>query len=86
MVARTQPFDPTVTTPTGDPWLAAIEHNPSFTPLTLQPGRSGTITVTITPTAPKGTRVNGVLYVDDFTEFNNAGDELKAIPYTYTVG
>ena len=40
----------------------------------------------ITPTAPRGTVVTGVLYVDDFNEFAETGDELRAIPYSYTVG
>jgi hypothetical protein len=86
LVAHTQLFDPTVTSSTGDRWLGTIQNQPPFSPLVLAPGQTGTIPVTITPTAPKGTRVSGVLYVDDFTEFNNTGDELKAIPYTYTVG
>ena len=44
------------------------------------------MTVTFTPHGAQGTVVTGWLYVDDTTLSNNAGDELKAIPYSYTVG
>jgi Subtilase family/Peptidase inhibitor I9 len=85
--AHTQLFDPAVTSSTGDAWLATVQANhPAFTPLVLEPGQTGTISVTITPTAPKGTKVDGVLYVDDYNTFASAGDSLKAIPYSYTVG
>lgn len=87
VVARTQGFDPAVTSSTGDQWLATVAAQPpAFTPLSVDAGQSGTIAVTITPTAAKGTVVRGVLYVDDTSTTNNAGDELIAIPYTYTVG
>ncbi|WP_167978089.1 hypothetical protein [Lentzea indica] len=52
----------------------------------LDPGETGTITVTITPRGPRGTVVSGVLYLDDFNEFSGTGDELRAFPYTYTIG
>jgi hypothetical protein len=85
--AMTQRFDDTVTSSTGNTWLRAVRARPGpFTPLALPPGEAGTITVTITPTAAKGTVVTGVLYVDDFSEFAETGDELNAIPYSYTVG
>ena len=61
--------------------------------LTLAPGQTGVITMTITPTSPKGTVVKGHLYVDTFDFFvgffvNNggSGDEMIDLPYTYTVG
>ncbi|SDY96303.1 Peptidase inhibitor I9 [Amycolatopsis xylanica] len=86
MVATTRLFDKTVTTSTGNAWLGASEPNPpAFTPLVLQPGQSGTITVTLNPGAASGTKVSGVLYVDDFSDFATTGDELKAFPYSYTV-
>ncbi|MFD8496970.1 S8 family serine peptidase [Amycolatopsis sp. NPDC059657] len=86
MVATTRLFDKTVTTSTGNAWLGASEENPlAFTPLVLQPGQSGTITVTLNPGAASGTKVSGVLYVDDFSDFATTGDELKAFPYSYTV-
>ena len=54
--------------------------------LTLAPGQTGVITVTISPTSPKGAVVNGHLYVDTLDFFANGGDELIDLPYTYTVG
>jgi hypothetical protein len=84
---RTQLFDDTVTSSTGNVWLRTIRPAPpKFTPLVLNPGETGTITVTITPRGPKGTVVSGALYLDDFNEFSITGDELKAFPYTYTIG
>ncbi len=86
-VAHGQAFDPAVTSSTSDEWLSAVQSSPPpFTPLVLQPGQTGTITVTITPAGKAGTVARGVLYVDDFSEFSLAGDELKAIPYAYTIG
>lgn len=80
-------FDPAVSSSTGDVWLAAVQAEPPpFTPLVLQPGQTGTITVTFTPSAPRGTVVTGMLLVDDFNDAAETGDELTAIPYTYTVG
>ncbi len=70
-----------------------------YKPLTLGQGQQGTINIKITPGAAPGTVVHGFLYVDTFntnsapsrpTGFPNLttylGDELVAIPYTYTVG
>src|SRR6185437_1538914 len=45
-LANTFPFDPNATSSTGDIWEASVNPNASYTPLTLQPGQSGTITVT----------------------------------------
>lgn len=84
---RTKLFDDTVTSSTGNVWLASIRPDPpKFVPLVLSPGQTGTITVTITPRGPKGSVVSGVLYLDDFNVFAGTGDELKAFPYTYTIG
>ena len=54
-------------------------------PLVLGPGETGTILVTITPTAAPGTRVHGTLYVDTVDLNLAQGDELIALPYAYTV-
>ncbi|HEX3780888.1 MAG TPA: S8 family serine peptidase [Pseudonocardiaceae bacterium] len=87
LVAHTQGFDTSVTSTTGDQWLGTVQATaPKFTPVEVDSGAEGTITVKFTPTAPKGTLVTGYLYVDDTTVSNNAGDELTAIPYSYTVG
>jgi hypothetical protein len=86
-VAHTRAFDPSVTSSTGDHWLPAVQPQPgAFHPLTLDPGETGDITVTITPSGRKGTVVTGHLYLDATALTNNAGDELAAIPYSYTVG
>jgi hypothetical protein len=64
-----------------------------YSPLTLAPGQTGTITVTITPDAAAGTVIHGLPYVDAVNansctlgSITRSGDELSAIPYTYTVG
>jgi hypothetical protein len=41
--------------------------------------------VTITPSGDSGTVVRGTLYIDDFDFFTDGGDELVALPYTYTI-
>lgn len=86
-VAHTELFDPGFAAATGDIWRASVDATaPAFTPITIQPGQTGTITVTLTPSAAKGTVVHGTLYVDDYSPATGDGDELTAIPYTYTVG
>ena len=89
--AQTEAFDPAVTSPAGDLWLEAIDPSATFTPVTVNPGQTATINVTITPDAASGTVVSGNLYVDvyesgvpPYTQLS--GDELAAIPYEYTVG
>jgi hypothetical protein len=88
----TQAFDPSTTSSTGDMWSAfnGLSTTP-FAPVYVAPGASATITVSVTPTGPPGTRVSGTLYVDDYTlgtPFVNGlieSDELAAIPYNYSV-
>ena len=55
-------------------------------PITLFPGQSTTITVTITPTGAPHSLVRGHLYVDTFGFLTGSGDELIDLPYAYTVG
>ena len=64
---------------------AADNPPPPTGPITLNPGQTGTITVTITPSGASGTVVHGTLYIDDFDFFTDGGDELVALPYTYTI-
>ena len=53
--ARTPGFDPNVTSSTGDFWAVATDPNADLgTPVTIQPGQTQTITVTITPTGNEG--------------------------------
>jgi hypothetical protein len=54
-------------------------------PVTLAPGQSTTITVTITPAGASGSTVRGTLYIDDFNNLTDGGDELAAFPYTYQI-
>jgi subtilisin family serine protease len=85
-VANTNPFDSAVSASSGDVWAFSVNPNATYTPLSLGPGESGTITLTFTPNAPKGTVVHGFLGVDTFNLVTDAGDELINIPYTYKVG
>jgi len=85
-VANTNRFDSAVSATSGDVWAQSVNASAPYTPLSLRPGQSGTITLTITPNAPKGTVVRGFVAVDTFNLAVFSGDELTAIPYTYTVG
>ena len=85
-VANTNPFDPAVTSTSGDVWAQSVNASAPYTPVTLDPGQTGTITLTITPGAPKGTVVRGFIGVDTLNLGTVSGDELVNIPYTYTVG
>jgi hypothetical protein len=93
------PFDTAVSSPTGD--LESDSANPatsldSFKPITVAPGQTGTIPVTITPSGASGTTVTGTLYLDDtaYFEFGSIqdalvnypqADEVAALPYQYTI-
>jgi hypothetical protein len=95
----TSPFDTAVSSPTGD--LEADSANPatslgSFKPITVAPGQTGTIPVTITPSGAPGTKVTGTLYLDDtaYFEFGSIqdalvnypqADQVAALPYQYTI-
>ena len=82
----TQQFDPAATSSTGDLWPVGVDASaPGPSPLTLAPGQSGTITVTVTPAGAPGATVHAVLYIDTFSSFLLSGDELTAIPYSYTI-
>jgi Subtilase family len=87
---RTRAFDPAATSTTGDAWLLGIAPQP-FAPLLLQPGQTGTITVTVTPTGAPGSTVRAALHVDTFAVSTfllggSAVDEVAVLPYEYTVG
>jgi hypothetical protein len=92
LAATTSPFDRTVTSKSGDMWQLATNPNLSISPIQAGPNVTATIPVTITPVGPPGTHVSGTLYIDDanipvfqrFTSLN--GDEVAAIPYSYTIG
>jgi hypothetical protein len=62
-------FHPAVTSDSGDLWLVAVQGLSgfdSFAPVTLNPGQTGVINVTIAPSGAAGTVASGTLYVDDF--------------------
>lgn len=87
MVAQTKPFDPAVTSPTGDLWLESINPAAPLAAVTINPGQTVTINVTITPAGASGTVVRGTLYVDALVNgaFQFTGNELAAIPYAYRI-
>jgi hypothetical protein len=85
-IAMANAFDGAISSSTGDAWALAVNASAPYKPLTLAPGQSGTITLTITPNAPKGTVVSGFIAVDTFNSATTSGDELINIPYSYTVG
>jgi hypothetical protein len=87
----TRAFDPAVSSSTGDLWADSYSSQATLAPLLVSSGRTGTIDVTITPSASPGALVSGDLYVDDLAGpvapyAEATGDELAVIPYEYTVG
>ena len=84
-VVQLQPFDSAVSADSGNIWADLTYGTATFNPLILAPGESGTINLTITPTAPVGSVVSGYVYVDTFNGVVFTGDEVVSIPYTYTV-
>jgi hypothetical protein len=100
--ATTRPFDPAVTSQVTDLWTSSVHPADSLTLVTVQPGQSTTIPVTITPSGAKGAVVSGTLFVDALvvgdagvlsgTGQTNLGplqanaNEMAAIPYRYTIG
>jgi hypothetical protein len=90
MSATIRAFDSTVTSSTGDIEPASINPSTTFSPIVINPGQSGTIDVTITPSGSSGTEVSGTLFVDDFLTnvppYGQQGaNELIGIPYSYTI-
>ncbi len=92
MTALTKTFDPAVSCATGDLWEASVDLGAfgTFAPVTVNPGDTVVINVTITPSGPSGTVVRGNLYLDALSDFIPpygvfSGDELAALPYAYTV-
>jgi hypothetical protein len=93
MNVATAPFDPAVSSQTGDLW--SVSTDPSqlngFSPVIVGPGQTGTLPVTITPAGPLGPHESGTLYIDDTNEVGLQGylalngNDAAAIPYSYTV-
>jgi hypothetical protein len=87
--AQTQEFDTSMTSTVGDFWLESVDPTASFSLFAINPGQTRTITVTVTvpASATAGSVVTGDVYVDTIAPFvQDAGSEVAAIPYTYTVG
>ena len=90
LTVTTKAFDPAVTTAGGDLWTASLNPSAPFAPVVIFPGQSATIPVTITPSGTSGTVVSGTIYVDDFASAvppygELGGNEIAALPYTYTI-
>jgi Subtilase family len=94
---RTLAFDPDVSSSTDDPYGNAIDpDNDGFgNPVRIAPGQTKTITVTITPTAAKGTSVSGTLNLVTVPNlpsgsgglpFTTTGEVVRTLPYAYKVG
>ena len=101
-VALTRAFDPAVTSTATDLWTGSVSAVGALSLVTVQPGQTATIPVTITPSGAKGTVVRGTLFVDQLVvgatgvvnDINFAdpdptepnANELVGIPYQYTIG
>ena len=92
LTARTPDFDTAVTSSTGDFWPVVLDPQADIgTPVTIQPGGSATVTVSIKPTGKVGSTVHGVLNVIvppsfAYPNFNTTGDVITSLGYAYTVG
>jgi hypothetical protein len=90
MTATTAAFDPAVTSDTGDLWQASIGAPLTVSPVVVQPGQSATIPVIIAPSGATGSKVSGVLYLDDDSLFLLGGlvpnaNTVAAVPYSYQI-
>jgi hypothetical protein len=90
MSAVTQEFDTSASPATGDFWRFAVSPlaaSASYSLFTVNPGQSRTISLAVTPSAPSGTVVRGMLYIDDFVDALQflSGSQLVALPYAYRV-
>jgi len=93
MWAETKEFDTSVSSPTTDIFEGAIDASILYaapTVAVIGPGQTAVIDVTITPSGPSGTVVNGTLYVDALADGvapygQFSGNELAALPYSYTI-
>lgn len=94
---RTQAFDTSIKSSTGDPYGNVIDpNNNGFgKPVRILPGQTKHINVSITPTAAPGTDVTGVLNlvtVPDLSSGTNSlpnlttGEVIATVPYAYQVG
>ncbi|MGD0698809.1 MAG: S8 family serine peptidase [Trebonia sp.] len=90
MRARTEEFDTTTSSPSGDFWrfgVKSLAGSATYNLLAVNPGQTRTLTLTIKPSGTAGTVVRGILYIDDFVDSLQflSGSQLVAIPYAYTI-
>ena len=76
--ARTQAFDPAITTAAGDLWTQSVDPAAPLGVFTIGAGRTAIIDVTITPSGPSGQTVTGDLYVDQLGELSSAAANAAA--------
>ncbi|HUN93338.1 MAG TPA: S8 family serine peptidase [Burkholderiaceae bacterium] len=84
-IVNLKTFDASVTADSGNLWADLVLGTSTFKPLVLAPGQTGTVNVTITPSAAPGTVVTGTLSIDNFNGTVYTGDEIARLPYRYTV-
>ena len=85
-VASLRAFDAAVSADSGDVWSDVTFGTATFNPLVLGPGQTGTINVTIAPSASQiGQTVSGDIFIDTFNGTVQTGDEVVQLPYSYTV-
>lgn len=63
-------------------WAQSVDPTAPYSPLSLGPGQTGTITLTFTSPG-KGKVVRGFVDVDTFNLASLGGDEVTSIPYSY---
>ena len=79
-------FDSAVSADSGDLWADFVFGSSTYKPLTVAPGATGVVHLTLSPDPAKvGTTVSGYLYIDTFNNVVFNGDEVVRIPYEYTV-
>jgi hypothetical protein len=84
-VANTYGFNFDAVPTSGDVWEQSVDPSAPYTPINLQPGETGQITVTFTPTGHHGQKVRGFLALDTFSLFSLGTDEITEIPYKYKI-
>ena len=67
--------------------MSPLAASASYNLFIVNPGQTRTINLTVKPTAPSGTVVRGMLYIDDFVDSLQflSGSQLEALPYSYTI-
>ena len=86
MIAHTLGFDTNTSSSTGDIWQQTVDPNAAdFTPLTLQPGQKGTMTLTITPVGQVRQGRSRDALRRRVQPPLNIGGEVVAVPYEYSI-